>query len=46
MPLIGGAALGTIKNGEFAVFEIDGTGDVQLRRNHQTAAGAPPRAGD
>ncbi|KAI1030638.1 hypothetical protein LB505_004122 [Fusarium chuoi] len=45
-PLISSAVLGTIKNGEFAVFEIDGTGDVQLRRNHQTATGAPPRAGD
>ncbi|CVK93327.1 uncharacterized protein FPRN_04176 [Fusarium proliferatum] len=49
MPLIGGAALGTIKNGEFAVFEFDDardTGDVRLRRNNQKAVGAPPRAGD
>ncbi|PNP76416.1 hypothetical protein FNYG_10254 [Fusarium nygamai] len=34
MPLIGGAALGTIKNGEFAIFEAGDHGDVQLRRNH------------
>ncbi|KAF5639115.1 uncharacterized protein FTJAE_4905 [Fusarium tjaetaba] len=35
LPLIGGAVVGTIKNGEFAIFEFDGTGDVQLRRNHK-----------
>ncbi|KAF5693951.1 hypothetical protein FDENT_1643 [Fusarium denticulatum] len=35
LPLIGGAALGAIKNGEFAIFESDGTGDVQLHRNHK-----------
>ncbi|KAF5232891.1 hypothetical protein FANTH_12783 [Fusarium anthophilum] len=35
LPLIGGAVLGTIKNGEFVIFEEDEWGNVELRHNHK-----------
>ncbi|EXK99845.1 hypothetical protein FOQG_00233 [Fusarium oxysporum f. sp. raphani 54005] len=35
LPLIHSAVLGTIKSGEFAIFEADDTGDIYLRKNHK-----------
>ncbi|KAF5576702.1 hypothetical protein FPANT_10813 [Fusarium pseudoanthophilum] len=35
LPLITSAVTGTIKNGEFAVFEADEVGYVDLRKNHK-----------
>ncbi|KAF5982853.1 hypothetical protein FCOIX_3509 [Fusarium coicis] len=35
LPLITSAVLGTIKNGEFAVFESDEDGGIVLRENHK-----------
>ncbi|KAF5548424.1 hypothetical protein FMEXI_4774 [Fusarium mexicanum] len=35
LPLIGGAVLGTIKDGEFAIFEEDEHGSIQLHHNHK-----------
>ncbi|KAF5700875.1 hypothetical protein FGLOB1_10522 [Fusarium globosum] len=35
LPLIESAVLGTIKNGEFAIFEVDDSGGISLRENHK-----------